>query len=157
MVKNISIIVLLLIASRFIGLPANFSPLLAFAVVIPRVTSHKVIQYLLPAAILLATNYFLEPVSLLILLSMVLVFLATPFISSHVKHLGWSSISAVLTWHFFVNGAVWVVSGGPILETYVLAIPFDFKLLISTGLYVALFACAEKMYLSFKLLKHEGN
>ena len=153
MVKNISIIVLLLIASRFIGLPANFSPLLALAVVIPRVTPHKFIQYLLPVAILLTTNYFLEPVNSLILLSMVLVFLATPFISSHVKHLGWSSISAVLIWHFFVNGAVWLVSGGSILETYILAIPFDFKLLISTGLYVALFACAEKMYLSFKLLK----
>jgi len=153
MLKNISIIVLLLIASRFIGLPANFSPLLALAVVIPRVTPHKFIQYLLPAAILLITNYFLEPVNLLILLSMVLVFLATPFISSHFKHLGWSSISAVLIWHFLVNGAVWMVSGGSILETYVLAIPFDFKLLISTGLYVALFACAEKMYLSFRLLK----
>jgi hypothetical protein len=84
---------------------------------------------------------------------MVLVFLATPFISSHVKNLGWSSISAVLIWHFLVNGAVWMVSGGPVLETYILAIPFDFKFLISTGLYVALFACAEKMYLSFKLLK----
>ena len=153
MIKNISIIVLLLIASRFIGLPANFSPLLALAVVIPRVTRYKFIQYLLPVAILLTTNYFLEPVNSMILLSMVLVFLATPFISIHVKHLGWSSISAVLIWHFFVNGAVWMVSGGPILETYILAIPFDFKLLISTGLYVALFACAEKMYLSFKLLK----
>ena len=153
MVKNISIIVLLLIASRFIGLPANFSPLLALGVVIPRVTRHKFIQYLLPAAILLTTNYFLEPVNSVILLSMVLVFLATPFISSHVKHLGWSSISAVLIWHFFVNGAVWMVSGGSILETYILAVPFDFKFLISTGLYVALFACAEKMYLSFKLLK----
>lgn len=153
MLKNISIIVLLLIASRFIGLPANFSPLLALAVVIPRVTPHKFIQYLLPAAILLITNYFLEPVNSLILVSMVLVFLATPFISSHVKHLGWSSISAVLIWHFFVNGAVWMVSGGSILETYILAVPFDFKFLISTGLYVALFACAEKMYLSFKLLK----
>ena len=153
MVKNISIIVLLLIASRFIGLPANFSPLLALAVVIPRVTPHKFIQYLLPVAILLTTNYFLEPVNSIILLSMVLVFLATPFISSHVKHLGWSSISAVLIWHFFVNGAVWMVSGGSILETYILAVPFDFKFLISTGLYVALFACAEKMYLSFRLLK----
>ena len=145
--------VLLLIASRFIGLPANFSPLLALAVVIPRVTRHKFIQYLLPAAILLTTNYFLEPVNSLILISMVLVFLATPFISIHVKHLGWSSFSAVLIWHFFVNGAVWMVFGGPVLETYILAIPFDFKLLISTGLYVALFACAEKLYLSFKLLK----
>ena len=153
MVKNILIIVLLLIASRFIGLPANFSPLLALAVVIPRVTRHKFIQYLLPAAILLTTNYFLEPVNSLILISMVLVFLATPFISIHVKHLGWSSFSAVLIWHFFVNGAVWMVFGGPVLETYILAIPFDFKLLISTGLYVALFACAEKMYSSFKLLK----
>ena len=153
MIKNISIIVLLLIASRFIGFPANFSPLLALAVVIPRVTRLKFIQYLLPVAILLTTNYFLEPVNSVILLSMVLVFLATPFISSHVRNLGWSSISAVLIWHFFVNGAVWVVSGGSIVETYVLAIPFDFKLLISTGLYVALFACAEKMYLSFKLLK----
>ena len=153
MVKNILIIVLLLIASRFIGLPANFSPLLALAVVIPRVTRHKFIQYLLPAAILLTTNYFLEHVNSLILISMVLVFLATPFISIHVKHLGWSSFSAVLIWHFFVNGAVWMVFGGPVLETYILAIPFDFKLLISTGLYVALFACAEKLYLSFKLLK----
>ena len=153
MLKNISIIVLLLIASRFIGFPANFSPLLAVAIVIPRVTSHRFIQYLLPTVILLTTNYFLEPVNSLILISMVLVFLATPFISIHVKHLGWSSFSAVLIWHFFVNGAVWMVFGGPVLETYILAIPFDFKLLISTGLYVALFACAEKLYLSFKLLK----
>ena len=153
MVKNISIIVLLLIASRFSGLPANFSPLLALAVVIPRVTPHKFIQYILPVAILLTTNYFLEPVNSLILISMVLVFLATPFISIHVKHLGWSSFSAVLIWHYFVNSAVWMVFGGHVLETYILAIPFDFKLLISTGLYVALFACAEKMYLSFRLLK----
>jgi hypothetical protein len=138
MVKNISIIVLLLIASRFIGLPANFSPLLALAVVIPRVTPHKFIQYLLPVAILL---------------TMALVFLVTPLISSHTNNLALSCISAVLIWHFFVNGAVWMVSGGSILETYVLAIPFDFKLLISTGLYVALFAYAEKMYLSFRLLK----
>ena len=153
MVKNILIIVLLLIASRFIGLPANFSPLLALAVVIHRVTSQKFIQYLLPVAILLTTNYFLEPVNTLILLSMVLVFLVTPIISSCTKNLALSSISAVLIWHFFVNGAVWITSGESILETYVLAIPFDFKLLISTGLYVALFACAEKIYLSTKLLQ----
>ena len=153
MVKNILIIVLLIIASRFIGLPANFSPLLALAVVIPRVTSQKFIQYLLPVAILLTTNYFLEPVNTLILLSMALVFLVTPLISSYTSNLALSSISAVLIWHFFVNGAVWITSGESILETYVLAIPFDFKLLISTGLYVALFACAEKIYLSTKLLQ----
>jgi len=153
MVKNILIIVLLIIASRFIGLPANFSPLLALAVVIPRVTSQKFIQYLLPVAILLTTNYFLEPANTLILLSMALVFLVTPLISSYTNNLALSSISAVLIWHFFVNGAVWITSGESILETYVLAIPFDFKLLISTGLYVALFACAEKIYLSTKLLQ----
>ena len=153
MVKNILIIVLLIIASRFIGLPANFSPLLALAVVIPRVTSQKFIQYLLPVAILLTTNYFLEPVNILILLSMALVFLVTPLISSYTSNLALSSISAVLIWHFFVNGAVWITSGESILETYFLAIPFDFKLLISTGLYVALFACAEKIYLSTKLLQ----
>jgi len=153
MVKNILIIVLLIIASRFIGLPANFSPLLALAVVIPRATSQKFIQYLLPVAILLTTNYFLEPVNTLILLSMALVFLVTPLISSYTSNLALSSISAVLIWHFFVNGAVWITSGESILETYVLAIPFDFKLLISTGLYVALFACAEKIYLSTKLLQ----
>ena len=153
MVKNILIIVLLIIASRFIGLPANFSPLLALAVVIPRATSQKFIQYLLPVAILLTTNYFLEPVNTLILLSMALVFLVTPLISSYTNNLALSSISAVLIWHFFVNGAVWITSGESILETYVLAIPFDFKLLISTGLYVALFACAEKIYLSTKLLQ----
>ena len=154
MLKNISIIFLLLIASRFIGFPANFSPLLAVAIVIPRVTSHRFIQYLLPTVILLTTNYFLEPVNTLILLSMVLVFLATPFISCHIKNLGWSCISAVLIWHFFVNGAVWVASGGSIVETYVLAIPFDLRLLVSTGIYVTIFYTAEQIYLITRKYGH---
>ena len=46
--KNVAFLLALLVASRFIGLPTNFSPLLALAVFMPRLTDDKRIQHLLP-------------------------------------------------------------------------------------------------------------
>ncbi len=138
--------VALLIASRFIGLPANFSPLLALAVFMPRLTDDKRLQYLLPVGIIALSNLFLEPVNWIILATMLTVFAVTPTVSRRTKSLFWGSVSAIGVWHVAVNGSVWLVSGGSLLETYLAAIPFDFKLAVSTGLYVALFHYAENIY-----------
>tara|TARA_B100000900_G_C20547340_1_gene703151 strand:+ start:675 stop:1160 length:486 start_codon:yes stop_codon:yes gene_type:complete len=144
--KNLVLLVALLIASRFIGLPANFSPLLALAVFMPRLTDDKRLQYLLPVGIIALSNLFLEPVNWIILATMLTVFAVTPTVSRRTKSLFWGSVSAIGVWHVAVNGSVWLVSGGSLLETYLAAIPFDFKLAVSTGLYVALFHYAENIY-----------
>lgn len=149
MFKSLVLITLLIIVSRFIGLPANFSPLLALAVFIPRLTDNLRIQYLLPVSIVAATNLFLEPVNALILITMLLVFLITPTVSRFSKSLFWGTISSVLIWHVVVNGSVWLASGGSLIETYAAAIPFDLKLAVSTGLYVGLFYYAEKFWMSY--------
>ena len=146
MFKNIVFLVALLIASRFIGLPPNFSPLLAMAVFMPRLTDDKRLQYLLPVAIMAFSNLFLEPVNTIILATILTVFAITPYITRRTKSLFWASVGAMSLWHVAVNGSVWLVSGGPLLDTYVAAIPFDFKLAVSTGLYVALFHYAENIY-----------
>jgi len=139
-------LVVVLVASRFIGLPANFTPLLALAVFMPRLTDDKRLQYLLPVALMAFSNLFLEPVNWFILASILTVFAVTPTISRHTKSLFWGSVSAIGIWHVAVNGSVWLVSGGSLLDTYVAAIPFDFKIAVSTSLYVALFHCAENIY-----------
>lgn len=144
--KNLGFLIAVLVASRFIGLPGNFTPLLALAVFMPRLTEDKRLQYLLPVSIIALTNLFLEPVNTIILATMLIVFAVTPTISRHTKSLFWGSVSAVLVWHVAVNGAVWFSSGGLLLQTYIAAIPFDLKLAVSTGLYVALFHYAENVY-----------
>ena len=85
--KNVAFLLALLVASRFIGLPTNFSPLLALAVFMPRLTDDKRIQHLLPVSIIAFTNFFLEPVNPLILATMLLVFAITPTVSRFSKSL----------------------------------------------------------------------
>ena len=148
MLKNLALLIIFIAASRFIGLPPNFSPLLAFAVFIPRLTDNLSIQYLLPVSIVGITNLFLEPVNTIILVTILSIFLITPAISRHSNNLFFGAINALLIWHFFVNGAVWISSGGSIIEIYIAAWPFDFKLAISTGLYILLFYYAERRWMN---------
>ena len=138
----------LLVASRFIGLPTNFTPLLALAVFMPRLTNDIRIQHMLPVCIIALTNLFLQPVNPTVFLTMLMVFAATPYVSRNSKSLLLGSVSAVLIWHVTVNGAVWLSSGGSLFNTFIAAIPFDFKLAVSTALYVALFHHAENFYRS---------
>jgi len=58
-------------------------------------------------------------------------------------------LMAIVLWHILVNGAVWVIAGGSIIKTYIAAIPFDAKLAISTGLYVALFHSTERILAAY--------
>ena len=148
MIKNSIFLISLLVASRFIGLPGNFTPLLALAVFMPRLTKNKYIQCLFPISIIAFTNLFLEPVSLTIFIAMLIIFAITPLISQLSKSLLPGYLSAILTWHIFVNGAVWLSSGGSLTQTYIAAIPFDFKLALSTGLYIALFHYADRILIN---------
>ena len=77
-----------------------------------------------------------------------MVFAAAPYVSRNSNSLLLGSISAVIIWHVTVNGAVWLSGGGSLLNTFIAAIPFDFKLAVSTALYVALFHHAENFYKS---------
>lgn len=143
--KNLLFLLSLLVISRFIGLPTNFTPLLALAVFMPRLTNNKSLQHLLPVSIIAFTNLFLAPVNGLILTTMLIVFAVAPFISRYTQSIVWGGVSAVAIWHIVVNGAVWFSSGGSLLQTYIAAVPFDFKLAVSTGLYLSLFHFAERL------------
>ena len=149
MFKNLILLILLIVFSRFIGLPANFSPLLALAVFMPRLTDDVRIQNLLPVSIVAFTNLFLEQVNIIILAAILLVFAIAPILSRLSRSLLWGSLSAVFIWYILVNGAVWVVGENSIVETYIAAIPFDLKLAISTGLYILLFYSAERFWMGF--------
>lgn len=149
MLKSLVILILLMIVSRLIDLPENFSPIIAFAIFIPRLTDNLYLQHLLPASIIIITNLFLEPVDIIILSTILLVFLITPLISKYCENLFLSVIYTVLIWHILVNGAVWNNVGGSILEIYMYAVPFDLKLLISSWLYIALFYFAERFWIKF--------
>ena len=142
--KSLTLLVVLLIISRLIGLPTNFSPMLAVAIFIPRLTSRKSIQSFLPAGVMLITSVFLPPVNLLILFCIIFIFVIAPIVSRRINNLFYSCISNVLLWFFIVNGAVWVSSGGSLTEVFMMAIPFDFRLLVSTSLYLILFDRLEK-------------
>ena len=65
------------------------------------------------------------------------------------NNLFYSCLIVVFIWFIFVNGSVWIIGGGNLLTTYISAIPFDFKLLISTCLYLSLFHYAELIYIQF--------
>jgi hypothetical protein len=149
MFKNLILLILLIVMSRFIGLPANFSPLLALAVFMPRLTDDVRIQNLLPVSIVAFTNLFLEQVNIIILAAILLVFAIAPTLSRLRRSLLWGSLSAVFIWHILVNGAVWAVGENSIVETYIAAIPFDLKLAISTGLYILLFYSVERFWMGF--------
>jgi len=144
--KNLVFLVAALVTYRLFGPQDNLTPLLALAVFMPRLTNNTSIQYLLPVSIMAFSNLFLEPVSLLILAVMLTVFAVTPSVSRYSKSLIWGTTSAVLIWHVAVNGAVWFSGGGSLLQTYIAAIPFDFKLAVSTGIYVALFYSIEQLF-----------
>lgn len=149
MFKNLILLILLIVISRFIGLPANFSPLLALAVFMPRLTDDVRIQNLLPVSMVAFTNLFLEQVNIIIFAAILLVFAIAPTLSRLSRSLIWGSLGTVFIWHILVNGAVWAVGRNSIVETYIAAIPFDLKLAISTGLYILLFYSAERFWMGF--------
>ncbi|MEK9780673.1 MAG: DUF6580 family putative transport protein [Gammaproteobacteria bacterium] len=149
MFRNFIFLVIMLIISRFIGLPPNFSPLLATAIFMPRLTNSKYLQSFIPVLALILSNFFLEAVNLVIFSTIIFVFSFAPILSRKINNLFYSCLSVMLCWFILVNGSVWMISGGSIINTYLGAVPFDLKFLISTLLYLTLFHYFDLIYREF--------
>ena len=125
----------------------NITPLIAFAILIPSVTSKNYYIYTLPLLLFLVKDIFLGFHSLIIpVYSCVILF---TFISNYFKNDFVSVIGGVFCWHILINFAVWYVYGGSLLQTYINAIPFDFNLLVSTGICVLIGRLCLNIYFRY--------
>lgn len=136
---------LTLVSSRFLEV-ANFTPLLAVAIMLPYFTTNKFIQYFLPVSVLFITDLFIGIYSIMFIVYAN--FLLATLISIKLnKYL--TAIVSVFAWHITVNGAVYLMAGNTsLLQTYIQAIPFDFKLLVSTLIYVGVLDLLQKSTIS---------
>lgn len=76
---------------------------------------------------------------------MCLFVLASKFIKNEI----YATFVGVITWHVLINYAVWYKSGGDLLTTYIMAIPFDFNLLVSTLICVIIGKLCIKYYYQY--------
>tara|TARA_B110000495_G_scaffold127569_1_gene111022 strand:- start:677 stop:1078 length:402 start_codon:yes stop_codon:yes gene_type:complete len=125
----------------------NVTPLFAIAILLPSLTSNRYIQYLLPMTFLLIKDIFIGFHSLMIPVygCMCLFVLASKFIKNEI----YATFVGVMTWHVLINYAVWYKSGGDLLTTYIMAIPFDFNLLVSTLICVIIGKLCIKYYYQY--------
>jgi len=142
--KSSWLLLLCLILARFIGFPANFTPILACAVFLPFMTDNKHIQILLPVGILVITDPFLGLYSSMPIVYLCIIatsIITTLFSIYNFKNMMLSGIIGVIIWHIFVNFSVWFtgMNGLSLASTYIAAVPFDLRLLISTLFFSILF------------------
>ena len=151
--KPLIFVLACVIAARFF-LPANWTPVLALALFMPYVTKNKSIQILMPVSVLLITDIFLGfygqtmffVYATLIFIALISRYQSTGSLLSLMKY----SFGSVLIWHIVVNFGVYLNGhdGSSLAQTYLLAIPFDLRLLMSTVFFSLLFysAWATKEY-----------
>ena len=151
--KPLIFVLACVIAARFF-LPANWTPVLALALFMPYVTKNKSIQILMPVSVLLITDIFLGfygqtmffVYATLIFIALISRYQSTGSPLSLMKY----SVGSVLIWHIVVNFGVYLNGhdGSSLAQTYLLAIPFDLRLMMSTVFFSLLFysAWATKEY-----------
>ena len=151
--KPLIFVLACVIAARFF-LPANWTPVLALALFMPYVTKNKSIQILMPVSVLLITDIFIGFYGLtmffvyatLIFIALISRYQSTGSLLSLMKY----SVGSVLIWHIVVNFGVYLNGhdGSSLAQTYLLAIPFDLRLMMSTVFFSLLFysAWATKEY-----------
>lgn len=152
--KSSALFILCLILSRFIGLPSNFTPIIAVASFLPFLTSNRYIQLFLPVGVLIITDPFLGFYSSMPAVYFC-IFMASLFSvlskSLSYKNLIFRGVASVFIWHILVNFSVWL-SGGlgfSLLNTYIMAIPFDFQLLLSTVMFSTFFYFSRELFINF--------
>lgn len=129
--------------SRVIGLPDNFTPLMALAVFMPRLGGTA----LLPVAVLAVTDalwlgwYSTMPV---VYACMAL----ASIVSVYTRNLYVAGATSVLLWHVLVNSAV-ALTGSGYWPFTAETIVFDLRLLCSTILFLAVFEQAQKATRTF--------
>ena len=142
--KTAGLLLSCIILARFI-MPANYTPLIAMAVFMPFVTDNKNLQLLLPVSLLLVTDLilgFYGTAMLFVYGTMLLIGLLSRYLHrDNVKRLMVNSLLSVVLWHAIVNFGVYLSGLGNVslAQTYLLAIPFDLRLLTSTLLFSGVF------------------
>ncbi|MAV33147.1 MAG: hypothetical protein CMQ02_06895 [Gammaproteobacteria bacterium] len=131
----------LLIGSRLIGMDANWTPVLATAILLPYLTSNKFVQYLLPISIMIATDAYMSGSFYPVVYFCIG---ASTLLSSRLNKYS-ATLGGVLLWHISVNGAV-VMSGPGFAPFTPEAMIFDLRLLASSLLYVGLYDVAQRFF-----------
>ena len=143
-IKSAAFILASIILARF-ALPANITPIIAMAVFLPYLTKNKHLQTLLPIGILFLTDIFLGfygATMFFVYGTMLLIsFLSRSTYDAKFTGILKTSILSVILWHIIVNFGVYLNGLGTIslAQTYIAAIPFDFRLLLSTLAFSSLF------------------
>lgn len=143
-IKSAAFILASIFLARF-ALPANITPIIAMAVFLPFITQNKHLQTLLPIGLLFLTDIFLGfygatmffVYGTLLLISI----LSRKGYNGRLTGILKTSGFSVLLWHIIVNFGVYLNGLGTIslAQTYIAAIPFDFRLLVSTLAFSSLF------------------
>ena len=112
---------------------ANFTPLFAVAIFFP-LTQSKLLSYSVPLGVMFLSDLFLgfSAINLVVYFVLTLIISLSRSINNYV----YTSIIGIGLWHVIVNFFVWLSNPSmSLLQTYAMAIPFDFKLLLSTLVY----------------------
>ena len=152
--KSSCLLVLCLIVSRFIGFPANFTPILACAVFLPFMTNNKYIQMFLPVSIMIITDPFLglySAMPVVYLCVIVASIISSLFKIYNYKKMIFAAFASVVIWHLIVNFSVWAtgLQTLPLSAVYIAAIPFDLRLLVSTIVFSSLFYIFRSVFLGW--------
>lgn len=156
LMKSIFLLVFCIFLSRFV-MPPSYTPIIAMAIFIPFISNNKTLQLFLPVSILFMTDLLLGFYGFTMLFvygSMILIgLLARTINDGSLGSLFKSSVTSVILWHLIVNFGVYVNGLGTksLAQTYALAIPFDFRLLLSTLVFSLIF------YLGLELSKRANN
>jgi len=108
----------------------NITPIFAIAILLPSISKNHYIQYLIPIFLMLVKDYFLGFHSLMLPIYACLIFFV--ILSKYLRNDILTTFVGVFIWHLVINYFVWYVYGGNLINTYIMAIPFDFNLLVST-------------------------
>ena len=142
--KSASLLIFCIVLARFI-MPASFTPLIAMVVFMPFITNNKRLQLFLPVSLLLITDLalgFYGTTMLFVYGTMLLIGLLSRFLHKESIQALWvNSLLSVVLWHVVVNFGVYMTGLGTqsLTQTYLLAIPFDLKLMVSTLLFSNIF------------------
>ena len=159
--KSALLIVICVFLARFI-MPPSYTPVIAMAVFLPFMTQHKSLQMLLPVSILFLSDLilgFYGQTMIYVYGTMILIGLLSRMMhKGTASSLLLSSFSSVLLWHLVVNFGVYMNGLGAqsLAQTYLLAIPFDLKLLFSTVAFSLVFYTGWSMTRK-PLLASTGN
>ena len=131
--------------TRLVGLPPNFTPIIAGAIFLPVII--KGVRYaFIPVIVLFSTDLVLGFHSTIVYTYGSLLLIG---VLAHLVRvsLGLKAILGVLIWHLIVNFGVYLnsIPARPLLEVYISAWPFDFRLLVSTLLFTCLFWLTERL------------